>query len=81
MDGESRSLGIDEPVEFEKPPVKAHDFMKITDQFRGIHGVYGSRFHKGKLKDVNMLPGRLDLGTRLGSWLIVLPKISRDAGN
>ena len=33
MIGENRRLVTDEPVEVQ-------DFMRITDHFRGIHGIY-----------------------------------------
>jgi hypothetical protein len=40
MIGENRQLVTDEPVEFEMQPVEVQDSRKITDDFRGIHGVY-----------------------------------------
>ena len=40
MTGENRQLVTDEPVEFEKYPVEVQDFRKITENFRGIYGIY-----------------------------------------
>ena len=37
---ENRQLVTNEPVEFEKQPVEVQDFRRITDHFRGIHGIY-----------------------------------------
>ena len=39
MIGENRQLVTDEPVEFEKLPVKVQDYMKITDHFKGIYRI------------------------------------------
>jgi len=36
MNGESRPVVADEPVEFEKSPVEAREDMKILHHFRGI---------------------------------------------
>ena len=36
MIGENRQLVTDQPAEFEKQPVGAQTFRKITGQFRGI---------------------------------------------
>ena len=33
-------LVTNEPVEFDEKPVEVLDFMKVTDQFRGIYGIY-----------------------------------------
>ena len=40
MNGRTRPLITDEPVEFEKEPVEVEDFGKITHQFRGIYRIY-----------------------------------------
>ena len=40
MIGENRQLVTDELVEFELEPVEVQDFRRITDHFRGIHGIY-----------------------------------------
>ena len=37
---ENQQLVTNEPVEFEKYPVDVQDCRKITDQFRGIYGIY-----------------------------------------
>ena len=37
---ENRELFTDEPVEFEKWPVKIEDYKKITDHFRIIYRIY-----------------------------------------
>ena len=37
---ENRQLVTVEPVEFEKYPVEVQDCRKITNHFRGIHGIY-----------------------------------------
>ena len=36
--GESRWLGTDEPVVFEKEPVEVEDCRRITDHFKRIYG-------------------------------------------
>ena len=39
--GENRHRVTDEPVEFEKQPVEAHQYCrKITDRFTGICRIY-----------------------------------------
>ena len=38
--GENQWLVTDEPVEFEETPVEVGDFKRITDQLRGIYGIY-----------------------------------------
>ena len=40
MNRENQPLVIDEPVEFGISLVEVQDFGKITDQFRGIYGIY-----------------------------------------
>ena len=40
MNGESRLLVTDEPVEFEKQLVEVEDFRKITNDFRAVYGIY-----------------------------------------
>ena len=37
---ENRRLVTNEPVEFEKQPVKVQDYRKITNHLRGIYGIY-----------------------------------------
>ena len=37
---ENRQLVTDEPVELEGKMAAVQDFKRITDHFRGIHGIY-----------------------------------------
>ena len=67
MIGENQPLVIDEPVEFEKWPVKVQDFMKTTHRFRGICKIYLKLIKKNR--DITTC-NRLDLET-LGSWPVV----------
>ena len=53
MIGENRQLVTNEPVEFEKLPVKVQDRRKITDHFRGIYRNI-PQFNKRKPESVNM---------------------------
>jgi hypothetical protein len=46
MTGENQQLVIDEPVEFEKYPVKVKNCRKITDHSRRIYRIYPN-FIKG----------------------------------
>ena len=62
-------LVTDEPVEFEKQPVRVQDFRKITDLFRGIYRIYSNLIKENRRMSTC---NRLDLET-LGSQP-VMPK-------
>ena len=53
MNGENQPLGTNEPVKFEKQPVKVQDLRRIfTDHFRGIYRICLKAI-KENLKDHN----------------------------
>ena len=63
MIGENRQLVRDELVEFEKQLVEVQDCRKISDRFRGIHGIFPNSIKENcRMSTCN----RLDLQT-LGS--------------
>ena len=67
--GENRQLVSDEPVGFEKQPLKVQDWRKMTNRFRGIYRIYPTLIKDNR----RMSPyNRLDLQT-LGSQP-VMPK-------
>ena len=53
MVGENRQLVTNEPVEFEKNPVKFQDCRKTTDHFRGIYRM-SPNLIKEQLEDVDV---------------------------
>ena len=53
MIGENPQLVTNEPVEFEKLPVKVQDCRKCTDRCREFIE-YTPQFNEGKPEDVNM---------------------------
>jgi hypothetical protein len=70
MTEKNRQLVTDEPVEFEKSPVEAQDFRKITHQFRGIYRIYPNLVKQNQ--SMSTCSDRLDLQT-LGSQPIMMP--------
>ena len=49
----NQRLVADEPVEFEKQPVEVQEFMKFSDQFKGIYRKY-LKWMKAEPEDVDM---------------------------
>jgi hypothetical protein len=80
MNKENWPLVTDEPVEFEKSPVKVQALRKFSNRFRGTYRTYMPRIHKRKSNQTITTCNQLDLETLHGSWLTMLKSLPRHCG-